>query len=105
MSMFEKQDNAHVIGESEIVNKYELAKMLQVSLSTIQRMATKGMPFIQFKNMNGYVVKDVNEWLNSNGYKNYGQAQELRERRRKQLESMRDANINIRKRDKDYDTN
>ena len=51
--------------ESEILTKDELAKMLKVTIRTLDRLRSEGLPSIKVGNQVRFIEKDVLEWLKS----------------------------------------
>lgn len=47
-----------------IINRNELAKILNVNVSTISRWIEKGLPYVELANgRKGYIVEEVEKWL------------------------------------------
>lgn len=68
MTLFRTVDESIILGGKDIISKEELRKQLKISMSTIQRMMLKGMPFTRFQNYVGFSTSAVDKWLHDNGY-------------------------------------
>ena len=66
MGFFRTTDGDIVDGENDILSKYELMYVLNISRSTIQRYMKQGLPHVHFENGVGFNLLEVKEWLEKN---------------------------------------